>query len=71
MPILFYDRPAIQAEAMTFFFACQLSIPNQTGYISEDTILQQGMHLNVFSKVYYDRVYFSCAKRNMTCRVRF
>ena len=36
MPIVFYDRPAIQAEAMTFFFfffACQLSIPNQTGYI--------------------------------------
>ena len=24
------------------------------------------MHLNVFSKVYYDRVYFSCAERNMT-----
>ena len=35
MPIVFYDRPAIQAEAMTlsFFFPCQLSIPNQTGYI--------------------------------------
>ena len=36
VPIVFYDRPAIQAEAMTFFFfffACQLSIPNQTGYI--------------------------------------
>ena len=24
------------------------------------------MHLNVFSKVYCDRVYFSCAERNMT-----
>ena len=38
MPIVFYDRPVIQGEAMTFFFfffffACQLSIPNQTGYI--------------------------------------
>ena len=44
MPIVFYDRPAIQAEA----------------------ILQQGMHLNVFSQVYCDRVYFSCAERNMT-----
>ena len=31
VPIVFYDRPAIQAEA--FFFSCQLSIPNQTGYI--------------------------------------
>ena len=35
MPIVFYDRPAFQAEARTFFFfACQLSsTPNQTGYI--------------------------------------
>ena len=35
IPIVFYDRPAIQAEARTFFFffACQLSTPNQTGYI--------------------------------------
>ena len=48
-----------------FFFACQLSIPNQTVY-PRSTILQQGMHLNVFSKVYCDRVYFSCAERNMT-----
>ena len=35
IPIGFHDRPAIQAEARTFFFffACQLSTPNQTGYI--------------------------------------
>ena len=34
VPIVFYDRPAIQAGARwPFFFACQLSIPNQTGYI--------------------------------------
>ena len=66
MPIVFYDRPAIRAEARTlFFFACQLSTPNQTG-LSECAILQQGMHLNVFSKVYFDRVYFSCAERIMT-----
>ena len=71
MPIVFYDRPAIQAEARTlfflfFFFACQLSTPNQTGLYPRCAILQQGMHLNVFSKVYYDRVYFSCAERIMT-----
>ena len=37
VPIVFYDRPPIQAEAMTFFFffflLVKLSIPNQTGYI--------------------------------------
>ena len=70
MPIVFYDRPAFQAEARTFFFffffAGQLSTPNQTGYYPRCAILQQGMHLNVFSKVYCDRVYFSCAKRIMT-----
>ena len=71
MPIVFYDRPAIQAEAMTFFFFFFLLVssasPIRQGikYISE-AILQQGMHLNVFSKVYCNRVYFSCAERNMT-----
>ena len=64
--------PAIQAEARTFFFfffACQLSAPNQTDtdrVYPRCAILQQGMHLNVFSKVQYDRVDFSCAERNMT-----
>ena len=52
VPIVFYDRPPIQAEAMTFFFfflLVKLSIPNQTGYIRGVQWLQQGMHLNVFS----------------------
>ena len=68
MPIVFYDRPAIQAEAMTFFFFFCLSAqhPQSDRVYPRSTILQQGMHLNVFSKVYCDRVYFSCAERNMT-----
>ena len=38
MPIVFYDRPAIQAEAMTCFYifvllVSSVCIPNQTGYI--------------------------------------
>ena len=71
MPILFYDRPAIQAEAMTFFFfffffCLSAQHPQSDRVYPRSTILQQGMHLNVFSKVYCDRVYFSCAERNMT-----
>ena len=68
MPIVFYDRPAIQAEAMIFFFFFCLSAqhPQLDRVYPRSTILQQGMHLNVFSKVYCDRVYFSCAERNMT-----
>ena len=52
-----------------FFWACQLSAPNQTDsdrVYPRCAILQQGMHLNVFIKVQYDRVDFSCAERNMT-----
>ena len=73
VPIVFYDRPAIQAEAMTFFFFffffffyLSAQHPQSDRVYPRSTILQQGMHLNVFSKVYYDRVYFSCAERNMT-----
>ena len=69
MPIVFYDRPAIQAEAMTFFFfffCLSAQHPQSDRVYPRSTILQQGMHLNVFSKVYCDRVYFSCAERNMT-----
>ena len=68
IPIVFYDRPAIQAEGRIFFFffACQLSTPNQTWVYPRCAIMQQGMHLNVFSKVYCDRVYISCAERIMT-----
>ena len=69
MPIVFYDRPAIRAEARTFFFFFFLLVssapPIRQGY-PRCAILQQGMHLNVFSKVYYDRVYFSCAECIMT-----
>ena len=43
----------------------------RTGYIRGVQYLQQGMRLKVFSKVYCDRVYFLCAKRFVTCRVRF
>ena len=70
MPIVFYDRPVIQAEAMTFFFffffCLSAQHPQSDRVYPRSTILQQGMHLNVFSKVYCDRVYFSCAERNMT-----
>ena len=68
MPIVFYDRPAIQAEAMTFFFCLSAQHPQSDRVYPRSTILQQGMHLNVFSKVYCDRVYFffACAERNMT-----
>ena len=69
VPIVFYDRPAIQAEAMTFFFfffCLSAQHPQSDRVYPRSTILQQGMHLNVFSKVYYDRVYFSYAERNMT-----
>ena len=66
MPIVFYDRPAIRAEARTFFFLLVSSAPPIRQGYPRCAILQQGMHLNVFSKVYYDRVYFSCAERIMT-----
>ena len=70
VPIVFYDRPAIQAEArfffFFFFFCLSAQHPQSDRVYPRSTILQQGMHLNVFSKVYYDRVYFSCAERNMT-----
>ena len=68
IPIVFYDRPAIQAEARTFFFFFCLSAqhPQSDRVYPRCAILQQGMHLNVFSKVYCDRVYFSCAERIMT-----
>ena len=59
MPIVFYDRPAILAEAMTFFFfffylsaqhpQSDRVYPRST--IIEYKLLKQGMHLNVFSKV--------------------
>ena len=69
MPVVFYDRPAIQAEAMSFFFffffffCLSAQHPQSDRVYPRSTILQQGMHLNVFSKVYCDRVYFSCAER--------
>ena len=66
MPIVFYDRPAIQAKAMTFFFCLSAQHPQSDRVYPRSTILQQGMHLNVFSKVYFDRLYFSCSERNMT-----
>ena len=70
MPIVFYDRPAFQAEARTFFFFFFFSLsaqhPQSDRVYPRCAILQQGMHLNVFSKVYCDRVYFSCAERIMT-----
>ena len=49
-----------------FFFCLSAQHPQSDRVYPRSTILQQGMHLNVFSKVYYDRVYFSCAERNMT-----
>ena len=55
IPIVFYDRPAIQAEA------CQL-----VSSASEVCNIATGYALSVFSKVYCDRVYFSCAERIMT-----
>ena len=71
MPIVFYDRPAFQAEARTFFFllfffCLSAQHPQSDRVYPRCAILQQGMHLNVFSKVYCDRVYFSCAERIMT-----
>ena len=66
MPIVFYDRPAIQTEAMIFFCCLSAQHPQSDRVYPRSTILQQGMHLNVFSKVYCDRVYLSCAERNMT-----
>ena len=66
MPIVFYDRPAIRAEARIFFVLLVSSAPPIRQGYPRCAILQQGMHLNVFSKVYYDRVYFSCAERIMT-----
>ena len=70
MPIVFYDRPAFQAEARTFFFVLFFCLsaqhPQSDRVYPRCAILQQGMHLNVFSKVYCDRVYFSCAERIMT-----
>ena len=57
MPIVFYDRPAIQAEAMTFFiffFCLSAQDPQSDRVYPRSTILQQGMHLNVFSKVHCD-----------------
>ena len=67
MPIVFYDRPAFQAEARTFFFFWLVSSapPIRQG-ISEVCNIATGYALNVFSKVYCDRVYFSCAERIMT-----
>ena len=73
MPIVFYDRPAIQAEAMTFFFFFLLvssASPIRQGYI-RGVQYCNSLHLNVFSKVYCDRVYFSCAERNYNDRVSF
>ena len=65
---MFYDRPAFQAEARTFFFfffffffCLSAQHPQSDRVYPRCAILQQGMHLNVFSKVYCDRVYFSCA----------
>ena len=49
-----------------FFFCLSAQHPQSDRVYPRSTILQQGMHLNVFSKVYYDRVFFSCAERNMT-----
>ena len=69
IPIVFYDRPAFQAEARTFFFfffGLSAQHPQSDRVYPRCAILQQGMHLNVFSKVYCDRVYFSCAERIMT-----
>ena len=60
----------IQARTFFFFFFClsARSAPpiRHAGYYPRCAILQQGMHLNVFSKVYCDRVFFSCAERIMT-----
>ena len=57
-------------EDLFFFFSLlvsSISTPNQTCRVyPRCAILQQGMHLNVFSKVYCDRVCFSCAERIMT-----
>ena len=49
-----------------FFFLLVSSAPRIRQGYPRCAILQQGMHLNVFSKVYYDRVYFSCAECIMT-----
>ena len=65
----------IQAEARTFFiyvfifyifFCLSAQHPQSDRVYPRCAILQQGMHLNVFSEVYCDRVYFSCAERIMT-----
>ena len=71
MPIVFYDRPAIQAEAMTFFFffffflLVSSASPIRQG-TSEEYNIATGYAFECFSKVYCDRVYFSCAERIMT-----
>ena len=49
-----------------FFFCLSAQHPQLDRVYPRCAILQQGMHLNVFSKVYCDRVYFSCAERIMT-----
>ena len=65
--VLWQARDPGGGEDLFFFFFLLVSSapPIRQGY-PRCAILQQGMHLNVFSKVYYDRVYFSCAERIMT-----
>ena len=51
---------------LSFFFCLSAQQhSNRTGY-PRCAILKQGMYMEVFSKVYYDRVYFLRAERFMT-----
>ena len=55
-----------QGPFFPFFRLSAQQHPQSDRVYPRCAILQQGMHLNVFSKVYCDRVYFSCAERIMT-----